>query len=76
MFAAFGGKDVQVPAVQNMESLMKNLPKNKKAESKIYPTFNHLFQHAKTGAVGEYSEIEETVNPEVMRDIVSWIKTL
>jgi hypothetical protein len=35
-----------------------------------------LFQHAKTGAVGEYSEIEETVNPEVMKDIVGWIKTL
>ena len=76
VFAAFGGKDIQVPATENMESLNKNLPKNKKDQLKIYPSFNHLFQNAKTGAVGEYSEIEETINSELMKDLASWIKSL
>lgn len=76
VFAAFGGKDIQVPATENMESLNKNLPKSKKDLLKIYPSFNHLFQNAKTGAVGEYSEIEETINSELMKDLASWIKSL
>lgn len=75
-FAAFGGKDVQVPAGENIESLTDNLPKNKKDLSKVYPNLNHLFQNAKTGAVGEYAEIEETMNPEVLKDITAWIKAL
>lgn len=76
VFAAFGGKDVQVPALQNAESLTDNLPKGKSNVIKVYPDLNHLFQKAKTGAVAEYSEIEETLNEEVLRDIVVWIKAL
>jgi len=75
-FAAFGGKDVQVPAGENIESLTDNLPKNKKDLLKVYPNLNHLFQNAKTGAVGEYAEIEETISPEVLKDITAWIKAL
>jgi len=76
VYAAFGGKDVQVPAVPNMESLKTNLPKNKKSEVKVYPNLNHLFQNAKTGAVNEYSEIEETLSTELLEDITKWIKAL
>jgi uncharacterized protein len=36
------------------------------------PGLNHLFQHAKTGAVGEYGQIEETFAPEVEK-IAAWI---
>ena len=37
------------------------------------PGLNHLFQHAKTGAVGEYGEIEETMAPEALEKIAGWI---
>ena len=43
---------------------------------KEYPGLNHLFQHAQTGAVTEYGNIEETISEEVLRDIVTWLKNL
>lgn len=71
----FGDKDYQVSAGPNAESFEKNVPRsNKAAEVKIYPDRNHLFQHSTTGMPGEYQEIEETINPEVLQDIVEWIK--
>lgn len=76
MFAAFGSLDVQVPADSNLKSLHDLLPKNSKSVLKEYEGMNHLFQKAKTGQVSEYFEIEETINPQVMKDITEWIKTL
>jgi len=37
---------------------------------------NHLFQHAATGNPMEISSIEETISPEVIADIIAWIKSL
>jgi len=37
------------------------------------PGLNHLFQKAKTGGVSEYGSLEETVNPEVLTKVTSWI---
>ena len=34
---------------------------------------NHLFQDAKTGAPGEYGEIEETLAPSALKMIVDWV---
>ena len=76
VFASFGGKDIQVIAVPNMESMTDNLPKGTKSEIKIYPDLNHMNQHANTGAVAEYAEIEETISPELMQDVANWIKGL
>jgi len=76
VFAAFGGKDIQVPATQNMESLTHNLQPNSKSKLKIYPNFNHLFQNAKTGSIKEYAEIGESINEQILEDIVVWIKAL
>lgn len=76
MFAAFGEKDVQVPPAENMESLADHLPENPKSQTKIYPSLNHLFQPAETGAVSEYAQIETTIDEQVLEDMVSWIKAL
>ncbi len=32
-----------------------------------------MFQHCQTGEVAEYSEISETISPEVLTDIVDFI---
>jgi len=34
-----------------------------------------LFQTARTGAVGEYNDIEETVAPVALERMASWINT-
>ena len=37
------------------------------------PGLNHLLQTAKTGAVSEYSQIEETIAPAALELIGSWV---
>ena len=35
---------------------------------------NHLFQECETGALNEYSQIEQTISPTVLELITDWIK--
>ncbi len=37
------------------------------------PNLNHLFQTARTGAIGEYADIEETVAPVALDTMSAWI---
>ena len=37
------------------------------------PNLNHLFQTAQTGALSEYSQIEETIAPEALDLVGKWI---
>ncbi len=76
VFAAYGGKDIQVTSTENLESLTDNLAKHPKNEIKLYPNLNHLMQPAKTGGIGEYPEIPISLDPELMKDIANWIKAL
>lgn len=76
VYAAFGNLDVQVPADQNLKSLKNNLPYIRKTVLKKYEGLNHLFQKSTTGAVSEYEHISETMNSEVLNDLVKWIKSL
>lgn len=69
----YGEKDTQVPPALNVPILEKEYPK---AKIKVYPELNHLMQHAKTGKVTEYAEIEETISPEVLEDITDFIKSI
>jgi hypothetical protein len=34
---------------------------------------NHLFQTAKTGELKEYGEIEETLSPSALSEILTWL---
>jgi len=75
VLAINGEKDVQVPPQQNLPPIRKALEagKNKNYEVEELPGLNHLFQTAKTGGIGEYSEIEETMSPVAMEKVASWI---
>ena len=70
-----GEKDLQVPPEQNLPPIRKALETggNKNFEIVEYPGLNHLFQPAKTGAISEYAEIEQTMSPAVLEKISSWI---
>ena len=39
-----------------------------------YPNLNHLFQTCEKGTLAEYGQLEETINPEVLKDIIEWIR--
>lgn len=76
VFALNGDCDCQVISSQNLTAIRQLLPASKKNLTKEYPGLNHLFQHSTTGLPTEYGQIEETISPEVLKDIASWLKTL
>lgn len=69
-----GTKDAQVPAAQNVAGIISALTHNSKVEKKIFKGMNHMFQLADTGATTEYSEINESINVQVLETIGLWLK--
>ncbi len=74
VFALNGDRDCQVIASQNLRAIERLLPKNPLSQCKEYAELNHLFQHCTTGLPTEYSTIEETLSPEVLKDMAQWIR--
>ena len=74
VMAINGSRDVQMIPSLNLMGIKAHLKPNSKNIIKEYPSLNHLFQHCKTGNVLEYRMIEETISPEVLEDIVRFIK--
>ena len=74
VMAINGSRDIQVISSLNLAGIKAHLRPNPKNIIKEYPSLNHLFQHCKTGNVLEYRMIEETISPEVLEDIVRFIK--
>ena len=71
---AINGKlDLQVDHTYNLGVLEKGLT-NCKHKIVAFDGLNHLFQHCKTGSPNEYSEIEETISPEVLDVMTDWIR--
>lgn len=77
ILALCGNKDLQV-LPQNLEIMEKIFTDagNTNYTIKLWENKNHLFQTCKSGAPGEYAEIEETVAPEVMEYVIEWINNL
>ena len=74
VMAINGSRDIQVISSLNLAGIKAHLKPNPKNIIKEYHSLNHLFQHCKTGNVLEYRMIEETISPEVLEDIVRFIK--
>ena len=77
VLAIGGSKDVQVASEPNLNAI-KSLVQhsgNPKVEIKTFEGVNHLFQNCNTGDVTEYAEIDETMSPEVLKHITSWVTT-
>jgi pimeloyl-ACP methyl ester carboxylesterase len=73
VLSIIGALDVQVSAAQNNAGLRKLLAKHPDATIIDLPGVNHLFQHAKTGAMSEYALIEESFAPDALELISNWI---
>ena len=76
VFALNGSLDMQVLPESNLGAIRELSTLNSQLSTKEYPGLNHLFQHAQTGAVTEYGNINETISEEVLRDIATWLNSL
>ncbi len=76
VMALNGTKDTQVQCDRNIAVLKAGLPSNSRSVIRAEDGLNHLFQHCVTGEVSEYRNIEETFSPEVLSEMIAWIKTL
>ena len=75
VLALNGSLDHQVP-VQSLSGIAAALSEggNKRVESVVVPSANHLFQTAKTGSEAEYGEIEETIAQAVLNKISAFFR--
>ena len=73
--ALFGGKDTQVDADQNQSAMEAALAPSGNPDVTIrrFADMNHLFQTAGSGSPAEYARIEQTMAPEVLDLIGSWV---
>ena len=74
VLALNGTKDRQVDCEENLNILRHGLGGQK--EIKAIEGVNHLFQHCNTGNTSEYKDIEETIAPEVLEIITTWLKKI
>jgi pimeloyl-ACP methyl ester carboxylesterase len=74
VLAINGVKDVQVP-VTNLDSIKRAINEggNLGVTTIRFENLNHLFQNCETGAVAEYAQIEETIDPIVLKTMKDWI---
>lgn len=73
VLAIGGSKDLQVPAEESLAAIKAALAGDKDVTVRELPGLNHLFQAAQTGSPLEYGVIEQTMSPEAMDLISSWI---
>lgn len=73
-----GDKDFQVPATLSIPAIEQAFAEGKKPDYTviIYPNLNHLFQPCITGMLDEYYQIETTIEPQVLVDIVQWLDSV
>ncbi len=76
VLAVNGTRDTQVFSTPNLDALQQGLPANPRNSILPFDGLNHLFQHCNTGATVEYATIEETLSPDILADIISWLNSL
>ena len=78
VLALYGEKDLQVPPAQNRPEMEQALHTagNPRAEVRVLPGLNHLFQPAATGDPLEYGMCETTMDPAALEAVSAWILAL
>jgi pimeloyl-ACP methyl ester carboxylesterase len=75
VLAINGSKDLQVPAVSNLQGIRKALEKSaaKNYELKELEGLNHLFQECHSCRINEYGSLEESISPKALELIGDWL---
>jgi hypothetical protein len=72
-----GSKDLQVPPKENLGAMKKFILKSDKSHVfKELPNLNHLLQECETGNLTEYRTIEQTIQPDVLKIMGDWLKSI
>ena len=76
VLALNGELDKQVDATLNLGAIEAALKQggNKNYTLRVLPKLNHLLQTATTGAAQEYGQLEETVSPVALEEVIQWLK--
>ena len=77
VLAMIGTLDMQVPAKQNLPAIAASLAQSSSNDYAVVslPNLNHMFQTARTGAIGEFATIEETIAPVALETLATWLKS-
>jgi pimeloyl-ACP methyl ester carboxylesterase len=78
VLAINGALDRQVSADQNLSAIAAALAAGHNRDYTVekLPGLNHLFQTARTGALSEYAQIDETISPRALHVIADWIASV
>jgi pimeloyl-ACP methyl ester carboxylesterase len=70
-----GSKDVQVPAIENQAGFKNAMSPQSLEKSSFYilDGANHLFQQCHTCSLSEYASLEQTLDPQIITWLTSWI---
>jgi uncharacterized protein len=74
VLALNGSLDLQVPADDNLAAIASALARNPDVTIRKLEGLNHMFQTARTGAIGEFGDIDETMSPAVLALVTEWIE--
>ncbi len=74
LLAINGSRDLQVPAEENLAAINKAATQSPEVTIEKIEHVNHLFQTSATGDPMDYAKIEETIAPQVLDVVSSWIK--
>ncbi|HEU4608194.1 MAG TPA: alpha/beta fold hydrolase [Chitinophagaceae bacterium] len=75
VLAINGSRDLQVPAISNLQGIRKALEKSaaKNYELKELEGLNHLFQECHSCRINEYGSLEESISPKALELISDWL---
>src|SRR6185503_9209728 len=73
VLAMTGTLDLQIPADENLPAIRAALINSPDVTVEELPGLNHMFQTAKTGAPGEYADIQETFAPAALDVMTDWL---
>lgn len=76
VLALNGSRDIQVLPELNLKGWEDGLKQagNNRITTRSFEGLNHLFQHCKACTVAEYRQITETVSPEVLDVVTTWVQ--
>jgi pimeloyl-ACP methyl ester carboxylesterase len=76
VYAMVGEKDMQIYYKTNVAIIEHNLSKKTPRKIVAFPNVNHILQTCETGLFDEYKEIEETVSPKLLEDVLLWVNEI
>jgi thiol-disulfide isomerase/thioredoxin/alpha/beta superfamily hydrolase len=77
VLALHGDKDIMLNAGTNLAGWQyARASEQRHITTKIMPGLNHLMQHCRTCTVEEYTQLPETIAPEVLDEMTNWLKSI